>query len=424
MLKRLIAVVRLAEGKAFAISFGPTFVALVFQLGAFVLLGRALGAAQFGQISAAMALAVVLVEIAGLGSGDLLVRAVVQRPGQFPRYYGSALWLGGLSLPLAAAIGWAVARYGLKLEIQPLPLAALMFAEIAGARVSATAENIAVAHRDVVRASAIRLGYAAARFALAVVVLGLLRVSDVSTWIWWMTGQSLLTAIVFLVISTRTYGAPMNTIVRDEFGTGLLFSINQASRAAQGNFDRAFMASVASGEVIGAYAAGSRIVQLGLFPVQILNRLLYPRFFAHGSEGGLAATRRFALRCAPAAIAVGVFGGVAVAVAALAAPTLLGASFHRTTPITMALATAVPLIALQYPAADALTGAGKQALRTVLFVITALVFSLGLAVGAAFGGLWGVVFAFIFGHATVALILWSLVFLLKDAPAPVPDAAP
>ena len=204
MLKRLIAVVRLAEGKAFAISFGPTFVALVFQLGAFVLLGRALGAAQFGQISAAMALAVVLVEIAGLGSGDLLVRAVVQRPGQFPRYYGSALWLGGLSLPLAAAIGWAVARYGLKLEIQPLPLAALMFAEIAGARVSATAENIAVAHRDVVRASAIRLGYAAARFALAVVVLGLLRVSDVSTWIWWMTGQSLLTAIVFLVISTRT----------------------------------------------------------------------------------------------------------------------------------------------------------------------------------------------------------------------------
>jgi O-antigen/teichoic acid export membrane protein len=285
-----------------------------------------------------------------------------------------------------------------------------MFAEIAGARIAATVENIAVAHRDIVRASSVRLLSAGSRCLLAVVVLGIFHVHDLTLWIWCTTAQSIITACAFLYICTRSYGKPKNAIVIEEIGTGLLFAINQTSRAGQGNFDRAFMASVANGNVIGAYAAGSRLVQLGLFPVQILNRLLYPRFFAHGAAGGLVATRALAKRCAPIAFAVGVFGALTVGTAALAAPYLLGPSFAKTTNITLALSCALPLMALQYPAADALTGAGKQATRTILFAITALLFSIGLAVGATFYGLWGVVYAFVAGHAALAAILWIFVF--------------
>lgn len=411
------------EARGFVISFAPTMAALVFQLGVFVLLGRALGAAQFGQISAALALTVVLVEVVGLGSGDILVRAVSRRPADFPGYYASALRIGALTLPPTAALGWLLARYVLHVAIGAAPLAALMVLEIGAARVAATAESVAVAHRDIVRASTVRLGWAMARFALAAVVLGVLHLHDVNTWIWCTSVQSLLTAAAFLVVTTRAYGRPAGHIPKGEVGTGVLFAVNQSSRAAQGNFDRAFMAMAATGAVIGAYAAGSRLVQLGLFPMQILNRMLYPRFFALGHEGGLAATRRYAVRCSPAAVGVGLFGAAAVACAALLAPTLLGPSFARTTPITLVLACALPLMALQYPAADALTGAGRQGLRTVVFAITALLFSVGLAVGAGLAGLWGVVTAFVLGHLVLAMVLWGLLFIVRDIPAPALSAA-
>ena len=95
------------EARGFLISFAPTMLALVAQLGVFILLGRSLGATQFGQISAALALTIVLVELVGVGSGDILVRAVVRRPDLFPRYFGSALWLGTLTLAPTAAPGLA-----------------------------------------------------------------------------------------------------------------------------------------------------------------------------------------------------------------------------------------------------------------------------------------------------------------------------
>ena len=289
-----------------------------------------------------------------------------------------------------------------------------MVVEIGAARVAATAESVAVAHRDVVRASGVRLGWAMARLGLAALVLGGLEVRDVNVWIWWTTVQSLLTSAVLLRITSRAYGRPVWCIVRGEVGTGILFAVNQASRAAQGNFDRAFMAAVADGTAIGAYAAGSRIVQLGLFPMQILNRMLYPRFFAHGHAGGVAATRRYAVRCSPAVVAVGVFGMATVAGGAIVAPHLLGPSFGRTTPITLVLGCALPFMALQYPAADALTGAGRQALRTALFAATALLFSVGLGVGAALAGLWGVAGAFVGGHILLAALLWGLLFVVRD----------
>jgi len=416
MIARLRDLARKPELRAFAISFAPTLAALVFQLGTFILMGRSLGAAQFGQLAAAMALTIVVVEVVGLGSGDILVRAIVQRPARFADYFGNTVWLGLISLPICVGLAYLIATQLLHIAIAPLALIVMLATDTLNARVAATVENIFVAHREVVRASFVRLFSAVSRFGLAGAVLGLGGVQHMETWIWFTAGYAVVTSAVYIAMVIRRYGRPSLHIETVELGTGALFSVNQTAREAQGNLDRAMMAAVAQGPLIGAYAAASRVAQLALFPIQIANRLLYPRFFAHGAEGGLAATRRFAIRCAPLQLGIGLVCGVGVAVAALKIPALMGEGFAETTTITLGLACALPLMAVQYPAADAMTGAGRQGLRTLIFTLATVVFSAGLALGAHFGGMWGVVVAFVGGHAAIAATLWGLLFSLRDGP--------
>jgi O-antigen/teichoic acid export membrane protein len=97
-------------------------------------------------------------------------------------------------------------------------------------------------------------------------------------------------------------------------------------------------------------------------------------------------------------------------------PNLLGHGFLQARPFALALSTAVPLMALQYPAADALTGSGKQALRTVIYVITACSFGILLVAGAAIAGPTGLTIAFIVGQGAIAALLWTMLFLQKDEP--------
>jgi O-antigen/teichoic acid export membrane protein len=409
--------------RSFAVSFVPTAFALALQLGTFVLMSRGLGAAQFGQLSACLAIAAVFVEVVGLGSADILVRGVVTRPGEFPGYFGNMLVLTIASLPCAVAIAAPIALAGMGVAIAPLPLIAILSSEIFNSRISATVENICVAHRDVANGSVVRLATAGARFAIAVVAFGVLQVRDLQTWIWWCVIQSAITAVAFVALAARLYGAPRLRLAWSELGVGMLFATNQTARAAQGNLDRAFMTGVASGDLLGGYAAASRITQLALFPVQIANRILYPRFFAKGAEGGIRATRSFALRCAPALFAVGAGCAGVVLVAALGAPLVLGRGFRSATPICMGLAVALPLIAIQYPPADALTGSGRQGIRTLIFTILSVAFSAGLAAGAKLGGLDGLIAAFVGGQALIALALWTLVFLVRDEPATQSNAA-
>jgi hypothetical protein len=72
----------------------------------------------------------------------------------------------------------------------------------------------------------------------------------------------------------------------------------------------------------------------------------------------------------------------------------------------------MPLIALQYLAADALTGAGFQHIRATIYAASAVGFGFGLAIGAKLGGVNGLIIAFLSLHAVLAVILWLTAFRL------------
>jgi O-antigen/teichoic acid export membrane protein len=261
------------------------------------------------------------------------------------------------------------------------------------------------------------------RLGTALLFFVLLGQHGLDGWIAAVCIQSALLCLGCVLAGSRIYGSPVWALLRAELPTGAAFSAAQLARSSQGNLDRLVLARFADEAALGAYGAASRILQLGLFPLQVVTRILYPKFFVHGAQG-LHASRRFALRtAAPAVLVVGVLSCLCVVLVADFVPMVLGKDFAQSTHTTMVLALALPFIALQYPAADALTGAGRQALRAGIYSVAAVGSGVLLLAGAHWGGVNGLSIAFVGGHALLAAVLWSTTFVCRDgvaAPASTP----
>jgi O-antigen/teichoic acid export membrane protein len=397
----------------FARTMVPTMGALALQFVTFAITARGLGVEQFGRYTALLAIVGIGVELVGLGGADILVRAVARERAAFRAYYGNMLLLGALTTPLVVALGVAVAVGAMQTTVDWLPLVAALVAEILIARMSASLELVMVAHGHTVRAGWVRMTTVVVRLLLALAYFMLIGLHDLNGWIGVVFAQSMLLTAVYMVIGGRLYGQPVWRLLRHEMGSGLSFCVTQTARAAQSNLDRMVLSRYADDATLGLYGAASRFMQLGMFPLQVVTRIIYPNYFVHGKQG-IAASRRYAVRMAPLLFGVGLLSGAAVALAALLAPYALGAGYAGSTGVTMGLACALPFMALQYPAADALTGAGRQSLRALIYSVSAVGFGFVLLGGAYLGGIRGVVAAFLLGHLLLAVIFWVVAFLCRD----------
>ena len=398
----------------FAMAMAPTAAALGVQFVAFAITARGLGVDLFGQYAALLGLAAIGVELTGWGGADLMVRAVARAPERFPSYYGNMQLLMAATLPIVVAAMLAVAIGPMRSLIGWQMIAVALFAEIAIGRVSASIELAMVAHGHTTRASFIRLTTASVRLIAAGFYF--LFAHTLPGWIVVVFVQSVPLSLVYLVLARRLYGRPSYHVHRGEMKDGGAFMVNQSARAMQGNVDRIVLARFASSDALGAYAAGSRVLLIGLFPLQVMTRLLYPNFFRHG-EQGIAATRRYAIKCLPAMLAVALFSLACVVAVAQIVPFALGHDFYGSRFVAMLLALSLPLIALQYLAADTLTGAGYQHLRAVVYGVSAVVFGLVLVLGARFGGTHGLIVAYLAAHAGLAAVLWGVAFLVPERQA-------
>ena len=395
----------------FGSALGPTVLALGLQFIAFAVTARGLGVVQFGEYAAIQSVASICVEMVGLGGADLLVRAVARQPEEFSRYFGNMLNLVWVTLIPVIGIAFLSLAWETSLMIAwPLLLLALV-AEIALGRIASSIELTMVAHRHVFRASVVRMVPPLARLVSAAAFFQYAH--DLSGWILVVFAQAITVSAGLTGVAIAFYGRPLPCLLLDQWKTGATFSINQVSRAAQSNLDRVVLAQFAEPAALGVYSAGSRVLQLGLFPLQIMTRILYPHFFVHGANG-IAATRRYALSNLAPMVATGLFGAAIVAGAGYFAPFLLGKDFEQSRHTAMLLSLSLPLIALQYLAADILTGAGFQHVRAVIYGAAAISFGLILAAGARAGGVDGMIAGYLFAHALLAAILWITAFSLNE----------
>lgn len=384
-------------------ALGPTGLALGIQFVTFAVTARGLGVAGFGVYAEVSALAAILIEVLGLGTTDVLVRAVARDPDRFADHFGALLAGLAISFPPVLALGLVIllwtAPAGPGLAVLMVGLAGEM---IAG-RASASAESVLVAHGEIAGAGLVRMIAAGTRLGAAIGFFAVSRA--LSLWVWVVLAQAVVLALGLGVHVALRYGRPRAGWSWQILRAGQAFALNQTARAVQGNIDRLILAAFADPVALGAYAAGARLLVVGLFPIQVLTRMLYPEFFRRGVDG-IAATRRYALAQAPVMLATGYAALAAVVIVAQALPQVLGHDFAGSRDAAMVLACALPLIGLQYLAADTLTGAGHQGVRAVLAVVASAGSGAIMLAGVhLLGGIAGVVAGFIAGQALFLVVL-------------------
>jgi O-antigen/teichoic acid export membrane protein len=400
--------------RTFVTTMVPTMGALGLQLITFALTARGLGVEQFGLYTALVAIVGVATELVGLGGADLLVRAVAIQRDRFGAYFGNMLVWMALSLPFVLFGSMCLAIGPMRMQMDLWHVGLALVAEIMMARTLASVELVMVAHQHTARAGWLRLVTFGTRLVLAFVVFVVLEQQALSVWIEAIFVQSLLVTASLIALTCWVYGRPEWRMRWAEAGQGATFALNQTSRAMQSNMDRMILSRYADAAALGAYGAATRIVQLGMFPVQVVTRMLYPKFFVHGANG-IHAVRGFAVKtAAPALAGVGIMSGLVVAVAGQLAPWVLGAEYAASVETTMQLAWALPFIALQYPAADALTASGRQWMRTIIATSSTLLFGFLLVAGAYLWGARGVTSAYVAGHVVVAAVMWLTVWRCSD----------
>jgi O-antigen/teichoic acid export membrane protein len=233
---------------------------------------------------------------------------------------------------------------------------------------------------------------------------------SLASWVLYFLGASVACAAFVLFVARRALGAGQRRVLSyvRQWKEGILFSVSLASQSAYNDIDKAMLSSLSSLSANGIYSAAYRVVEIGFAPMKALLSAAYPRFFAAGAQG-LRSSVHLARRLAVPSLLICLLGSVALFLGAQFLPVILGPEYEDSTEALRLLAV-LPLVrGVQYLAADALTGAGQQGLRSVAQAAVALLnVGLNLVLIPAFS--WrGAIASTLVCDGVLAVLLWVIV---------------
>jgi O-antigen/teichoic acid export membrane protein len=152
---------------------------------------------------------------------------------------------------------------------------------------------------------------------------------------------------------------------------GLYFSVGVAAATIYNDIDKIMLARLSDLTSTGIYGAAYRIIDVSMSPIRSLVFAANPKFFEKGILG-IRANYIYARRLISRSMLGGIAIGFALWAAAPILPLLLGTSYRSAVPALRMLAAIPFLRSIHAFLADALSGAGYQAIRMVMQVGIAL----------------------------------------------------
>lgn len=383
----------------------------------FVLLARALAPDGYGAFVGAAALVGVAAPFASLGGGNLLVKEVAREPGRFATALGNAwmlvattgLALLGVTLAAARLVLSASTPLALVVLVGAAELLFARFLDVCGAAFQARGRLSLTAFLQLVL-SAARLG--------AIAVLGAAaHEATPLAWGWCYLAATVLAAVGGCALVVRQLGGPSLDVRRlfANLREGAWFAVSLSAQSIYNDIDKTMLVRLGSLEAAGIYGAAYRLLDVSFLPIRSLLFASYAGFFRHGARG-LSATVAYAKRLLPISTGYAAAAVLAMIVAAPLVRLVLGVGYAEVSDALRWLAPILLLRSVHYFAADALTGAGRQALRSAgQLLVAAANVALNLWLIPAHG--WrGAAWASLGADALLAALLVLAVLALGGGP--------
>ncbi|MEP2943458.1 MAG: oligosaccharide flippase family protein [Hyphomicrobiales bacterium] len=378
-------------------SFGGLFIAVIFQVISFVLLTRTLGVSSFGIFISAVAFGLALSELIGLGAGENFIRVAARN-----KQHAAAAFRHGLRLifvtffllvlPLAPLAAWLLTSNDMIWLI-----AALIATEATITRTAIYCEHIYLGLQDYKLMAAARILLPALRCIAFLVVIFAFGITDMKSLIITQIAATFAAAFLmllhlFILIPSNEDTGSLKKEKKNWLSFGIPVAIANLQRGIQFHGDKYLVTLVAGPEVGGVYAAGFRLIQMALLPIQAYVRTTYSGFFTAG-QAGIGSTITYAKSIARPLIYISIFSSASAFIGAYFVVLLLGEDYVSASFVVKALAPVLIFWAFQYLLTDILMGA-EHVWARIWVSMAANIFALGLlATLASTYGLSGVIIA-------------------------------
>lgn len=345
----------------------------LLQAGYFVLLARVLGVQEYGVFAGAFAVVNLVTPYSALGAGMLFMRYVTADRTRAATYWGNSLILTmAASIAIAGALFFAgpfLTKTNHRLIFVLLVLANCLFSQITnlGSLVFQTFEKM----RWMALLSMVS---SLARFLVLVVMRFTLHHATALQW-----------AIGVLLASACAAGLSL-AWVRAEIGPahweprlilsrikeGLGFSFAGTTQAAYNDVDKVMLSHYGLNRENGFYTLAYRVIDVATTPIASLDSALLPRFFRLGNSAKPNVVK-LAAKSAGASVLLGAVTAGAILLVAPLIPHLVGRDFSGVL-VALRWLCWIPLLrGIHRATGSALTGSGRQYLRTTAQVIVAVV---------------------------------------------------
>ena len=338
----------------------------------FLLIARALGPRQYGAFAAVVAAVAIAYPFVGNGTGNLMVQRVARDRRLLPASLGNALFMTLatgllLSLLVAPACRWALPPV--------IPASVILLVAMSDLVVYRLVDVACLAFQSVERLDwTAHLNFFSSLMRLAgIAVVVLVRRPTVVAWsVAYLATSTLCSLAAIYCVMTRLGRPRFNNLGRVRAGLreGFYFSTSLSAQTIYNDVDKTMLARLVTLDAAGIYAAAYRLIDMSFMPVRALLAAAYPSFFRRGSNG-ISGSLSFAMELLPRPLAYSAAVAACMALAAPLVPLILGPDYARTAEALRWLAVLPVLKTCHYFAADALTGADHQGLRTLVQVMVA-----------------------------------------------------
>lgn len=362
---------RLARNTLWAISGQSA--RLLIQTVNFVLIARLLGASEYGAFVGVAALIAILSAFAGLGMGPLLVKHVSSSPQLLQFHWGRSLGVIGMSglllVPLALGIAIGIPPFQIPLVL----VLSLAVSDLVLMPMYLTCAQIFQARERMGTAATLHIIIALARLSAVLAMSIVVATPTARDLAEYYLAATLVACTVGMGYAAHEFGRPrwMNLGFISDLKQGLAFGSSTVAQYLTSNVDKTLLAHLSSTTAAGIYTAAQRVVEVALIPVFALLAAAIPRFFTHGAEGAHASFA-IARRLLPVLVTYCGASAVMLYLMAPLLPVLFGQQYQQSEVVVRGLAILPILHMLHAVAADALSGAGYQKLRSTIEITAAL----------------------------------------------------
>jgi O-antigen/teichoic acid export membrane protein len=214
----------------------------------------------------------------------------------------------------------------------------------------------------------------------------------------------------YLLVKQVDYPKFVLSKVKEDLKLGFSFAIGISAQTIYNDIDKSMLAKLSTLESAGIYGAAYHILNVSFTPILSLAMASFRNFFQQGVSG-IKSSFALCKKLLPMSVGYSLLAIVGLAIFAPLVPLILGSEYKDSATALMLLSPSIFFRTMHIFAADTLTGADLQEVRSGSQVLVAIVNGLLNYWLIPLYSWRGAIWATLVSECLLMIVLWSAVYL-------------